>query len=347
MHHFFYIQSGIALAIALKAIDQLKLEKEKCVFLMGRKTSAPEGFLSVNTEDWSFKTSLFFPVGWKNSLHTKKKIRAYLKEQGVTEYKFYTTSFAQWFCYVLMHEQGCKEVWALEEGRASFYSEQEFRDYVRRFHYSDNKYRIYQIKSWFNYLFQHYPNPNKTVDLLKKHAGALVTSLDSYEYVSNRIVIEDPFSRETSKYDEIECVMAFSYPVEDGLITIDKYIKVLEDSFEAMQALGLKKVHFKFHPQQMSVAANLQAYRDAQKKFSEIEFIELDREEILEVVMSNSKAILVSDYSSLMIYTKTFGNKMYSNFNLIEKHEPSIREKLAILPQVLLDLMTQNKLEKD
>ncbi|MEX1002977.1 MAG: polysialyltransferase family glycosyltransferase [Crocinitomicaceae bacterium] len=344
MHHIFYVQSGISVAIAQKAIKQLQLNKEKCIFLTGRSVQIDGDFIVKDTSEWSFRTSLFFFVGWWKSLKSKRLIKDFLREQQVASFKMYTASFGHWFYYLLSKDKRCKEIWALEEGRASFYTEEEFKKYVKIFHYSSPKYLTYQIKAWFNHFFVHYPNPNKTIKILKKHDRALVTSLKSYTYISNRIVIENPFDRADEDYSDIKCLMAMSYPVEDGLISIENYTKAIEDTYEQIIKLGYTTIHYKFHPQQLTNPKFIESYQLCIQRFSnQINFIELPKSTILEVVAANSNATVLSDYSSLIIYADTFGNKIYSNFSLLEKQEPEIKNRLGLLPQILLDLMHKNK----
>lgn len=346
MHHIFYVQSGISVAIAKKAIEQLELEPEKCIFLTGRALEVKGDIRVKDTNEWTFRTSALFFKGWIKSYQSKKSIKRFLERNQIKKFNIYTTSFAHWFYYVLSVDKRCNEVWALEEGRASFYTEQEFREYVKRFHYSSPKYLAYQIKSWLNHFFLHYPNPNKTISLLKKHNKALVTSLKSYQYIEQRIVIENPFYDSSVDYSDVKCLMALSYPVEDGLISIDNFELALRESLDKLILKGERRIHYKFHPQQLTNPKYLERYQSILEEYAEqIEFIELPKSAILEVVVQNSETAVLSDYSSLMIYSDTFGNKIYANFSILEKYDPSIKTRLAVLPQILLDLMDKNKLD--
>jgi hypothetical protein len=135
--------------------------------------------------------------------------------------------------------------------------------------------------------------------------------------------------------------MCLSYPVEDGLILLNDYANVLNATFSHLTSKGIKKVHYKFHPQQMSNPDNLAQYKSIMNSFrSDLEFVELPKETIMEEVMANSNAILLSDYSSIMIYTKNFGNEIVSNYNLIQKYR-SKGSKMPLLPAVLTQIINK------
>lgn len=83
-------------------------------------------------------------------------------------------------------------------------------DYVKSFHYSDNKYKLYQVKYWLNYFFLHYPNPNKTVYNLKSNNSVIISSSEAYSYIENQYIVKEWFKNPNHNYENIEWFMSLS-----------------------------------------------------------------------------------------------------------------------------------------
>ena len=344
MHYIFYIENGISLAISLKYIEEKKLKKEEVILFSGRNIQIKSDFKSIDLTDLEFRTSWFFFKGWIKMYKVKKQVNNILKENNIRNYIFHTSSVGKLSCYFLIKNKRCQSIFNIEDGRGAFYDEIEMINYVKSFHYSDNSYRFYQLKCWLNYFFLHYPDPNKTVPFLKSNNNALVSSKNAFSFVDNKYIVGDLFKNSNKNYLDVKCLMSLSYPVEDGLISLNEYLEVLRETFRRLIDRDIKEIHYKYHPQQFKYPEHIKAYNNILKEYSsEIKFVLLDSSEILESIMANSNAILLSDYSSIMIYTEGFGNEMISNYNLIKKHRKTDKS-LPSFPLFLEQIIERSNL---
>lgn len=344
MHHLFYIENGLSLALVKAYIKEKDIPHESIILFLGRGQKAKVPYTTQDVSIWEFKTTINFFNGWRKTKETQQKITTYLSKQCISEYHFYTSSISKLSCYFLIHNTANKKTTFIEDGRAAYYSESEFRAYIKELHFSGLNYPLYQLKCWLNYRFKHYPNPSRTIPFLKKTNDVIVSSENSFSYINRKHIVKKLFYDETTSYNHIQCLMCLSYPVEDGLITLTEYIKVLNRTFDFLVESGINKVHYKFHPQQTSNPQNLKAYINVIHSFkNDLIFEELPSDTIMEVVAANSDAILLSDYSSTILYTHNFGNKIISNYCLIATFRTS-NDKLPRLPKALTSIINKSNI---
>jgi len=344
MKYVFYVENGVAMAIVQQYINEKELNSQDVIIFLGRSLIIESKFSSFDLSYLEFRTSWFFIRGWSKTYSVKRQINSILAELNVGEYIFHTSSISKLSCFFLMNHKHCTSLINIEEGRAAFYSEFEFKKYIKQFYYSNWKYSLYQFKCFLNYFFLHYPNPNKTISSLKLNNNALVSSVYSYNYVANRYIVKDLFKNTSVDYSFVKCLMSFSYPVEDGYIKLDEYLNALRETFLKLKNRGVNIIHYKYHPQQFKYPDNIKAYNNLLNEFSnEVKFVSLDASTIMEVLIANSNAILLSDYSSTMIYTVSFGNEIISNFNLIKKYRTSDK-KLPEFPAYLEEIIKKSSI---
>jgi hypothetical protein len=344
MHHLFYVENGISLALVIGYIKEKKLSHSDIVLLLGRGLKADVPFETKDASTWEFRTSVNFIKGWSQTNKTEREIEHYLATQKIDKFHFYTSSISKLSCYFLLSHSKNKSNCFIEDGRSAYYSEEEFKTYIKKFHFSSLAFPLFQFKSWLNYRFKHYPNPNKTIAFIKKMNNAIVSSEHSLSYITNRYIVASLFKNQEPKFSQVQCLMCLSYPVEDGLIQLPEYKQVLIQTFDHIIKQGITEVHYKFHPQQLSNPKNLETYLDVISLYKDqISFTELPKETIMETVMSNSDAVLLSDYSSIMIYTANFGNKIISNFGLIQANKTS-NKGMPLLPKVLTSIIHKSNI---
>ena len=344
MHHLFYVENGISLALVIGYIKEKKISHDCTTILLGRRQKAEVSYKTKDISSWEFRTSANFLKGWAKTKRIENEINDFLNAENIIEYRFYTSSISKLSCYFLLMHSKNKGNCFIEDGRSAYYTEEEFRAYIKEFHYSSLAYPLFQLKCWLNYRLKHYPNPNNTIKFIKKTNNAIVSSEYSLTYIKNKHIVSNLFKNTDTDYHDIQCLMCLSYPVEDGLIELENYKQVLIKTFNYAVGQGISEIHYKFHPQQLSNPKNLDTYLKVINSFNNrISFIELPRETIMETVMSNSNALLLSDYSSIMIYTANFGNKIISNFGLIQANSTT-KKRMPLLPQVLTSIIHKSNI---
>jgi len=344
MHHLFYVENGISLALVKAYVEEKDIPHSEIILFLGRDQKAEVPYTTEDVSSWEFRTSVNFIKGWRKTKKIEQEINEYLAAKQVTEYHFYTSSISKLFCYFLLEHSANTGTTFIEDGRAAYYSEEEFKKYIKDFHFSSLSYPLFQLKAWFNYRFKHYPNPANTINFIKKNNDSIVSSEHCLGYTTNKYIVKSLFKNSETDYSHVQCLMCLSYPVEDGLISLEKYKEVLHQTFDYIVNEGIKKIHYKFHPQQLSNPKNLEMYLGVISSYKDrITFIELPKETIMETVMANSDAILLSDYSSIMIYTANFGNKIVSNHGLIQANSTA-KKPMPILPQVLTSIIHKSNI---
>lgn len=342
MHHLFYVENGISLALVIGYIQEKKIPHSNIILLLGRGQKANVSYTSKDVSSWEFRTSINFLKGWKKTKNIEREINEYLTSNKIGEYHFYTSSISKLSCYFLLKHFANIGTTFIEDGRSAFYSEEEFKKYIKDFHFSSFAYPLFQIKAWFNYRFKHFPNPANTLNFIKTTNDAIVSSEFSLSYISNKYIVNSLFKTSSKKYSQVQFLMCLSYPVEDGLISLDNYKEVLYKTFDYMVDQRINCIHYKFHPQQLSNQKNLKTYQSILLKYKDnIKFIKLPQDTIMETVIANSMATLISDYSSIMIYTSNFGNNIISNYGLIKAFRTS-KKKLPILPTILTKIIDKS-----
>lgn len=339
----FYIQNPIALIVAEKLIDTFSFTKEECLFIYGRnmKPSGSE-FKSVLWDEYVQQYSWNFLEGNKAVKKTKKAIDNLIATHIRESFTFYTSSFSLWFLKYLASHSKCESFNFLEEGASSFFSRQE-RAKIQDSTFFSLKI-FYYLKILLSHRFTYFPNPYTERSFLNKCKAIYTFSDGGFADYNQRVQIDPPFHKKES-LQNIKAVFAPWYIVESGAMAKEIYFNSMREVFERISSLGENTIHYKFHPQHLVKGKYIHDYKNLFIEFSgKIDFIELDHTISLENVAYSSKANFYVDVSSVALYAKTCGSKIFSYCDILIKNDPSFSQ--FTLPKELKNIVFPGNLLK-
>ncbi len=343
-HQIFYVQSGIAYALSLKIIAQEDIPAKQVIFLYGRGLFYKNKYIGYNIDFLEKKFSLNFFNGW---MHMNKVFQFYqnlINEHQVQAFDFYTASISKIGLTYFLKSRKLQQKYFIEDGYSAYFTQKEHDAYLEQVGFP--QFSKYTLKVYINTLFKVNIASAYQERFFKKFFDALyVANPNSFiRYDLPKRIVQRPFEHPHFQNDlKVEVLMAFSYPVEKGVISLEAYTKVLKKIVQHLVANNYKTVHYKFHPQQMNHQKNLEAYLSVYKEFSEaISFVELPKETVLESLFTHENLVLISDYSSLLIYAESMQIQYYSICNLLNEQNEKFNDFYHSLPQYTRALIAKN-----
>lgn len=342
LHHIFYVQSGIAYALTLAIIEENAIPSNQVIFLTGRNFRVSSDFQQYDMVSWETKKfPLNFLKGWRHIYEVYSYCNQLLDKSNVNQFKFYTASNTKTFLLPFFNHKKRIATYFLEEGYTAYFTKEEYTNYITSNFQSSND-QIFRIKVAVNTLFLLNMNPLQKIKELEKYDAIYTCSPESFKWLSTpKKLLTNPFkSTYTSQLEEVNFLMAFSYPVEKGFIDLDNYLEALKEVFTSISQAGNRKIDFKFHPQQTMNAKNLAAYRSLFESFQpQLEFIELPNDTTLEFLFSNKNLVLLTDYSSIILYSEAMKITSISICNILSSHSDKFHNCYNTLPFYLKEII--------
>lgn len=325
MKHIFWVHSHITYLIATVIIEYNNLNDSTILltrnYTLPFKTKAtvfafPYYFTPSKTKH-RLISKINIISSMKSIKHCNKLIDQICKNK---DFIFYAPLFNQPSIQCFIEHLNCRKFYYIEEGSASY----------RTLEYFQNNSIIEKMKCTYLKLlpYSNILGRNFYDDEHPKFFGTYSFFKDAFPWNDNEKYIL-PFNQ-IKKIDKIEtdAFLFFDALVEFGHVSMDVFIKVLNDVIKFLILKEYKIVSFKFHPEQKKERNNKNKIISLFNQYSNsITFIELNSDFIAENYFMQYKSNVFVFLSSIGIYAKKSGSKVLSLMCFFEKHDKEFYNK--------------------
>jgi len=316
--HLFYVLSNITqLVVESYIIENPQLEKNTVILYP--KRFKPNTKLKVHYFPY-FDDLIEFDIPGKNFIKKRKQVAIIHKDineqLGGSEFVLYAPHFYINTLRIVSLMNQCIEYKYIEEGTLSYMQQKNIFVTMPnvKYGYLNQKGLGFQIKSAF-------PDIDKEGICINK---------ECFPFLKNKIVIKQESidnslvnwrHQNTISFNECGILVVDSL-VENKVLKLEEYVIALMRSVLMLKQNNVKKIYFKFHPDQ-HLYSLINFYRNflTTENF-EIEMHELSKEMSLEFVFMASKNLtVVHTISSLGFYAQLQGHQVFSNAEALFKNK--------------------------
>lgn len=296
MAHVFWVHSHITFLMAEMVIEHFKLSSKSIIILTYRGYTLPR----------AIKASTIFEVPFYD-LKTKEEcieVQNVWKRKLNFNFEFYVPQTREQIIYLIVNIPSCKKYSYIEEGTLSY-------------DYKDSKLKVYshQLLTFLGL--------RKRMRMLdytnKKFKNTFCISSNTFKGCNSKIILTPNFNKTIHFTDNDlfkKChIIVFDAIVSFNIVSLEESNRLLQLIIDNLKANEVKKVFYKFHPEQLREENNTEVtkIKEILTKNSSISFVELPKELILEELLVVNKQVVIYNYlSSIGIYASALGSTVYS-----------------------------------
>lgn len=307
--HIFYIHSNITQLVAEAYILKYNLNEDSHIIYPKRYKPKT----NLNADYFPYFDELYtYNIPGNNFLRKKKQCKEILgfisRINNGSKFIFYIPHLNINTLRVVISHPECIDFMYLEEGILSY----SILDDIN-FFMPSKKFTFFQSLGFGFSMQTAFPDLNRTGICLNSNA---------FPFLRNKIILErniiELLLQSKEQYKNInfdnQAILVFDSSVENKMVTIQEYLCSIIDSICFIQNRGIKKLYYKFHPDQLLFDFYKYFKYYLESGVFSIEVEEIPQETSLELVFMSAKNITVlHTMSSLGYYANVFGHFTFSN----------------------------------
>jgi len=331
MLNVFYIHSSITEILAHAVIAHKAIEKRDVIFLFNRGYEPYDNsyksyrfIYSTHEINHLARKNLF--VSWRKYFSFKKYIKTVTADR---KYYAYIPQTYRHFFNLMINQTKCVGFSIIEEGSDSYYMSDKLQEI-----YPPLKQSFWHLIGYFNKIkdIEYYSN------LADNFIG--ITPYAFPDYPRRMILDIDLLSHDTDieifSFDNCH-IIALDADSIHGFIPLNKSIKALKKVIQYIyRNYGIDiRLYYKMHPAQLDTEE--EGIFDVQfKLITNGKAKRLPNNVSLELLAKSSAEVyFYTGISSVSMYTKWWGKKVYSYINLLVDECPEYSNRLNLLPEIL------------
>lgn len=341
VNHLFFVQSAIQLWLSMAILRDANIPVDQALIVAHRGMVKMADQVAVKVMDgdvfFGQYSSWVLPSLFKN---TKRRARYQREVLDLLsdDCILYAPNFDIWYQFETAKQ--LKTVNVLEDGFASYNNTKSLIDDFTHIRIPWYKRRWYDFKFSLAHGGRYWRRREENVAYLLNAPKYFITSSYAFPEVDNdrKVVLADVFPADRTGEFTGAIVLATSSMVESGYLSLPVYLSVLKKVLDACKKKPVKKLFVKLHPVQENKGTAATEYRSwIKQQANPVEVAFLGIEDSLERISSGSPITLLTGKSSLAVYVKNNGGKVYSYYKELAREGKDIEHFKLQMPAAFIE----------